>query len=139
MNYKNESVFWLMNNRHKVANDMAKGNSHAMAAILLLLDQPAGAKAFKEMTTELTVAEWGKLYEVCAEEPSRLIPSVFVINSLVDGQLVHKNLALKYPAQFVIEPVKDFYESEGREKWRIKKRLREDFIRRYNEVKLCQR
>lgn len=138
MDYRKESEFWLIHNRQKVAKDLSKGSSNAMAALLVLLEQPDGARAFKEMKDELSSEEWGKLYLVCIEEPSRIISSILAINALAGSPLVHRNLELKYPAQFARESIRNFYEVGERERWRIEKRLREEFIKSYNEIKLLQ-
>lgn len=138
MDYKKENVYWLISNRHKVAQDLSEGKPSATAALLAILENPDGARAFKEMRVKLTSEEWDKLYLICAEDLERLVPSLFTINCLSDEQIVHKNLELRFPAQFAIEPVHDFYMATGHEKFVIEKRLRESFIRRYNEAKVSQ-
>ncbi len=135
---KNETVSCLMENAKEIAEKTARGNVAAMLAIETLLKDYDGAQAFKEMSIMLTSEEWGKLYSICEEDPSRIVPSVIVINCMRDDLIVRRNLRLKYPAQFAIEPIEDYFQLAGNAKWLVDKRLREAFIKRYNDAKNCQ-
>lgn len=138
MNFKKESVFWLLNNKHMVATILSGGNTNAYAAVTALLENSDGAQAFQDMKTELSAEEWEKLYRLCENDNNRVVASVIVMNSLVDDQLIHKNFELKYPAVFSYVSINGFYNLGSNERWRITKQLREDFLKRFKEAKLCR-
>ena len=137
--YKKESPFWLMEHVNKVAYEIGGHSAGAIVAIQCLFSSVDGATAFREMKIDLTADEWDKLYHLCDCNTAMLISSVIAINTLSDYNVAHANLRLEVPAQFVTEPIREnIHLMVGSEKWRLEKRLREEFLARYRLAKVDQ-
>lgn len=136
-NLKTRETFWFTENAKELSRDLAKGNADAERAIFLIFSRIDGARAYKDLQTDLSIEEWAKLYRICGDDADMLISSIIVMNCLNDLNHVHENLSLQYPAPFVVAPI-NTGEIILKNSYAVRKHFREEFLHRLKTAKRSQ-
>lgn len=130
-------IFWLLNNAAEISRDIAEGNDEAKRALELILSRIDGARALKELQTDLSAEEWAKLYRLCGDDADMLISSIIVMGCLNDPSHIHENLSLQYPALFVVFPI-NTGEIILKNSYAVRRHFREEFLHRLKVAKRSQ-
>lgn len=142
-NYRDKGTFWLMDHAHGVAFNLSDGNPVAATAILTLIENIKGARAFGNMQIDLSPEEWDKLYHLCNEDPELLSSNIIAINMIRSynnnaAAIVHKNLKFASPALFTEKVMEDAHGLCGNALFKAAKQCNDDFMSRYSVAKRHQ-
>lgn len=139
MDLRTMETFWFTENAKEVSRDLAEGNSEAEKALELVFSRIDGARAFKDLQTNLSPEEWAKLYRLCGDDADMLVSSLIVMDCLNDLNHIHENFRLEYPAPFVVKPITDSeIATGGGNAYVLRKRFREEFLHRLKVAKRSQ-